>query len=126
MKKILIAEDNPDNRDFLCQALEDCDYEVVCTVDGAQAIEQVRCCRPDLILMDLSMPVLDGWEAARRLKADPELRAIPIIALSAHAMVGDDARALQAGCNDYLSKPISPARLLLKLEEWLGCRDPLP
>lgn len=126
MKKILIAEDNPDNREFLCQALEDCDYQVICTVDGAQAIVQARRCHPDLILMDLSMPVLDGWEAARQLKADPELRAIPIIALSAHAMVGDDARALQAGCDDYLSKPISPARLLLKLDEWLGCRDSQP
>lgn len=126
MKKILIAEDNPDNRDFLCQALEDSGCEVIIAVDGAQAIEQARCCHPDLILMDLSMPVLDGWEAARRLKADPRMRYIPIIALSAHAMVGDDARALQAGCDDYLSKPISPARLLLKVEEWLGCRDSHP
>lgn len=126
MKKILIAEDNPDNRDFLCQALEDCGCEVLLATDGAQAIVQARHCHPDLILMDLSMPVLDGWEAARQLKADPELRAIPIIALSAHAMVGDDARALQAGCDDYLSKPISPARLRLKLDEWLGCRDAQP
>lgn len=126
MKKILIAEDNPDNRDFLCQALEESGCEVILAVDGAQAIEQALHCHPDLILMDLSMPVLSGWEAARRLKADSRLRYIPIIALSAHAMVGDDARALQAGCDDYLSKPISPARLLLKLEEWLGCRDPQP
>jgi len=126
MKKILIAEDNPDNREFLCQVLEDCGCEVVIAVDGEEAIAQALCCRPDLILMDLSMPVLDGWEAARRIKADSRLRYIPLIALSAHAMVGDDARALQAGCDDYLSKPISPARLLLKLEEWLGCRDPLP
>lgn len=123
MKKILIAEDNPDNRDFLCQALEDYDCEVIIALDGQQAIEQALHCHPDLILMDLSMPVLSGWEAARRLKADSRLRCIPLIALSAHAMVGDDARALQAGCDDYLSKPISPARLLLKLEEWLGCKD---
>ena len=100
MKKILIAEDNPDNRDFLCQALEESGCEVILAVDGQQAIDQALRCHPDLILMDLSMPVLDGWEVARRLKADSRLRYIPIIALSAHAMVGDDARALQAGCDD--------------------------
>jgi CheY-like chemotaxis protein len=102
------------NRDLLVQLLED-DYEISTATDGASGLEAAARLRPDLILMDLSLPVIDGWEASRRLKADPDLRHIPVIALTAHAMQGDEAKARACGCDDYLAKPIDEALLFEKL-----------
>jgi len=119
MKKVLIVEDVEINTDLLIQLLED-DYELVTAADGAAGIEAARRTRPNVILMDLSLPVIDGWEAARRLKADPDLRHIPVIALTAHAMRGDEEKALASGCDDYLSKPIDEDILFEKLKRILG------
>jgi two-component system, cell cycle response regulator DivK len=118
MKKILIVEDVELSRDLLVQMLEG-DYTIITADDGAAAVELAQREHPDLILMDLSMPVVDGWEATRRLKADPELADIPIIALTAHAMRGDEERARASGCDDYLSKPIDEDELLAKLKNLL-------
>ena len=119
MKKILVVEDVEFNRDLLVQLLED-EYEVVTAADGAEGIRLAGSVRPDLILMDLSLPIIDGWEATRRIKADGVLRSIPIIALSAHAMTGDEEKALQCGCDDYLSKPLHEDRLFEKLAKFVG------
>jgi two-component system, cell cycle response regulator DivK len=119
MPRILIVEDVELNRDLLVQLLED-DYEVLTATDGASGLEAAARLRPDLILMDLSLPVIDGWEASRRLKADPALRHIPVIALTAHAMQGDEARARACGCDDYLAKPIDETLLFEKLDRILG------
>ena len=119
MTKILYVEDNEDNVYMLTRRLERSGFEVVVAADGAQGIEMARTERPDLILMDLSLPVLDGWEATRRLKATEETRTIPVIALSAHAMPGDREKALAAGCDDYDSKPISMPSLLAKIRALL-------
>ncbi len=119
MAKILLVEDNEMNRDMLSRRLERRGYEVVVAVDGGQGIELAQQAAPDLILMDMSLPVVDGWEATRRLKAAPETRSIPIIALTAHAMGGDRDRALEAGCDDYDTKPIELPRLLGKIEAFL-------
>jgi len=119
MKKILVVEDVEFNQDLVVQLLEDT-YEVLTAVDGVEGIRLAEHERPDLILMDLSLPVIDGWEATRRIKANTALRAIPIIALSAHAMLGDEQRALQSGCDDYLSKPLDEALLFAKLARFLG------
>jgi two-component system, cell cycle response regulator DivK len=119
MKRILIVEDVELNRDLLVQLLEDA-YELVCAADGASGLALAAEVRPDLILMDLSLPVIDGWEATKRLKADPALRDVPVIALTAHAMEGDEARARESGCDDYLPKPIDEDRLFAKLKRWLG------
>jgi CheY-like chemotaxis protein len=119
MPKILLVEDNEMNRDMLSRRLERRGYVVVVAVDGSQGIELARQDAPDLILMDMSLPVVDGWEATRRLKAAPETRAIPIIALTAHAMGGDRDRALEAGCDDYDTKPVELPRLLGKIEALL-------
>src|SRR5262249_22825959 len=105
------------------QLLED-EYEIVTAADGAEGLEAARRERPDLILMDLSLPVVDGWEATRRLKADEALRGIPIIALSAHAMKGDEDRARQSGCDDYLPKPIDEDLLYQKLARFLSQPSP--
>ncbi len=107
-------EDVELNRDLLVQLLED-DHEVMTAADGAAGLEAAARLRPDLILMDLSLPVIDGWEASRRLKADPALRHIPVIALTAHAMQGDEAKARACGCDDYLAKPIDEGLLFEKL-----------
>lgn len=115
MKKILIVEDGELSRDLLVQMLES-DYKIITADDGAAAVELAQREHPDLILMDLSLPVVDGWEATRRLKADPELADIPIIAVTAHAMRGDEERARASGCDDYLSKPIDEDELLAKLK----------
>ena len=112
--KILIVEDVEYNRDLLVQLLEE-EYEVVTAADGAAGIEAAARERPDLILMDLSLPGVDGWEATRRLKAEPETEAIPVIALTAHAMQGDEERARACGCDDYLTKPIDEDQLFAKL-----------
>ena len=119
MKTILIVEDVEYNRELLVQLLED-DYEVLTAADGAAGIEAATRHRPDLILMDLSLPGVDGWEATRRLKARPETQAIPVIALTAHAMQGDEERARACGCDDYLTKPIDEDRLFETLARFLG------
>jgi CheY-like chemotaxis protein len=114
--KILLVEDNEMNRDMLSRRLERRGYQVVLAVDGQEGVDLAQSEAPDLILMDMSLPVLDGWEATRQLKAAPETRAIPIIALTAHAMSGDREQALAAGCEDYDTKPIELPRLLEKIE----------
>jgi two-component system cell cycle response regulator DivK len=119
MKKILVVEDVELNRDLVVQLLEDT-YEVLTAADGAEGIQLAVRERPDLILMDLSLPVIDGWEATRRIKANVALQDIPIIALSAHAMVGDQEKALQSGCDDYLSKPLDEDLLFATLARFLG------
>jgi CheY-like chemotaxis protein len=118
MKTILVVEDVEFNRDLIVQLLED-QYRVLTAVDGKEGIERAARDHPDLILMDLSLPLIDGWEATRRIKADPVLRAIPIVALSAHAMTGDEAQARESGCDDYLSKPIDEDMLFEKLRKFL-------
>src|SRR5713226_3594527 len=120
MPKILLVEDNEMNRDMLSRRLERRGYQVVIAVDGEQGVAMAQSEAPDLILMDLSLPTLDGLEAARQLKAAPETQAIPIIALTAHAMVGDRDKAIQAGCDDYDTKPIELPRLLDKIQNILG------
>ncbi len=118
MAKILLVEDNEMNRDMLSRRLQRKGYEVVLAVDGEQGINMATSARPDLILMDLSLPVIDGWEATRRIKSQAETTDIPIIALTAHAMEDDRRRALDAGCDDYDSKPVDFPRLISKIE---GC-----
>ena len=120
MPKILLVEDNEMNRDMLSRRLSRKGYEVVMAVDGQQGLETAQSEKPDLILMDMSLPVLDGWEATRRLKADPETRGIPVIALTAHAMAGDREKTLEAGCDDYDTKPIDLPRLLEKIQVLLA------
>ena len=120
MAKILLVEDNEMNRDMLSRRLERKGYEVVIAVDGQKAIDLAASVKPDLILMDMSLPVVDGWEATRRLKADALTKQIPIIALTAHAMAEDERRAREAGCNDYDTKPIELPRLLEKIAAMLG------
>ncbi|HOF90194.1 MAG TPA: response regulator, partial [Armatimonadota bacterium] len=117
MPKVLLVEDNEMNRDMLSRRLERRGFAVLTAVDGEQGVTLAAAERPDLILMDMSLPVLDGWEAARRLKAAPDTRAIPIIALTAHAMAGDREQALRAGCDEYDSKPIDFPRLLGQFED---------
>ena len=119
MKRVLIVEDVELNRDLLVQLLEE-DYDLLTATNGAAGIELAERECPDLILMDLSLPVVDGWEATRRIKANPALRHIPIIALTAHAMMGDEDKARAAGCDDYLSKPIDEDLLYEKLARFLG------
>lgn len=114
--KILLVEDNEMNRDMLSRRLQRKGYDVVIAVDGSQGLDVARREAPDLILMDMSLPVIDGWEATRQLKAAAETRGIPIIALTAHAMAGDREKALAAGCDDYDTKPIELPRLLGKIE----------
>jgi CheY-like chemotaxis protein len=115
MTTILIVEDNEMNRDMLSRRLERRGYTVLIAIDGATGIDVARSGAPDLILMDMSLPVVDGWEATRLLKSDPALRQIPVIALTAHAMASDRDNALEAGCDDYDTKPIELPRLLAKI-----------
>ena len=115
MTKILLVEDNDMNRDMLSRRLIRKGYEVVLARDGRQAVEMATGENPDLIIMDMSLPVIDGWEATRKVRATPETRAIPVIALTAHAMAGDREKALEAGCDDYDTKPIDLPRLLGKI-----------
>ena len=119
MKKILIIEDVELNRDLLVQLLED-DYEILTASDGLVGLELTGREHPDLVLMDMSIPNLDGWEATRRIKANEELKTIPVIALTAHAMRGDQEKALAAGCDDYISKPIDETMLFEKVKRLLG------
>jgi len=120
MSKILLVEDNEMNRDMLSRRLQRKGYEVVIAVDGGEGVEMAHSQSPDLILMDMSLPVLDGWEATKRLKAAPDTAAIPVIALTAHAMATDREKAMEAGCDDYDTKPIELPRLLGKIEAWLA------
>ena len=119
MAKILLVEDNELNRDMLSRRLLRRGHEVFMAFDGLQALSAAERTRPALILMDMSLPLMDGWEATRRLKAHAELRSIPVIALTAHAMEGDRQRALDAGCDDFDTKPIEFERLLAKIEDLL-------
>jgi CheY-like chemotaxis protein len=118
MKKVLVVEDVDFNRELIVQLLED-KYEVIEAVNGQQGVELAERERPELILMDLSLPVMDGWEATRRLKANGDLRAIPVIALTAHAMKGDKEKALAAGCDDYLVKPLDEDQLMARIAKYL-------
>jgi CheY-like chemotaxis protein len=120
MSKILLVEDNEMNRDMLSRRLERKGFDVVMAVDGQAGVEMASTESPDLILMDLSLPVIDGWEATRRIKADAATQQIPVIALTAHAMAGDEQKALEAGCDDYDTKPIDLKRLLGKIDNFLG------
>ena len=119
MSKILLVEDNDMNRDMLSRRLQRRDYEVVMALDGQEGIAMAKSEHPDLILMDISLPVIDGWEAARSIKASPETQNIPIIALTAHAMPGDREKCLDAGCDDYDTKPVNFQRLLEKMQALL-------
>ena len=119
MAKILIVEDNEMNRDMLSRRLERRGYTIAIAVDGGAGVEKARTEAPDLILMDVSLPVMDGWEASRRIKGDPATAAIPIIALTAHAMTSDRDKSIKAGCNDYDTKPVELPRLLGKIEALL-------
>lgn len=119
MAKILLVENNEMNRDMLSRRLQRRGYEVVIAIDGGEGVARAQSETPDLILMDMSLPVLDGWEATRQLKTEPETQAIPIIALTAHAMSGDREKALEAGCDDYDTKPIELPRLLEKINTLL-------
>lgn len=123
MAKILLVEDNEMNRDMLSRRLIRRGYEVVLAEDGAAGVAMARSDRPDLILMDMSLPVMDGWEATRQIKANAETRAIPVIALTAHAMAGDEEKALAAGCDGYETKPVDLARLLARMESLLSGRQ---
>ena len=118
--KILLVEDNEMNRDMLSRRLKRNGYDVVIAIDGQQGVDMAASEAPDLILMDMSLPVIDGWEATRRVKANEATRGIPVIALTAHAMAGDREKAIEAGCEDYDTKPVEITRLLEKITNLLG------
>ena len=120
MPKILLVEDNEMNRDMLARRLTKRGYEVTLAVDGAQGVALAKSEAPDLILMDMSLPVMNGWDATREIKNSPETRAIPVLALTAHAMSGDREKAFEAGCDDFDTKPIDLPRLLDKIEKLLS------
>jgi CheY-like chemotaxis protein len=120
MTRILLVEDNEMNLDMLSRRLRRKGYDIVTAEDGEAAVQRARDDRPDLVLMDMNLPVKDGWTAARELKDDPQTASIPIIALTAHAMAGDRERALESGCDDYETKPIELPRLLKRIEGLLG------
>lgn len=120
MAKILLVEDNEMNRDMLSRRLQRKGFEVTMAFDGQQGVDMAKAQMPDLILMDMSLPVLDGWDATRKIKADEVTKVIPVIALTAHAMAGDREKALEAGCDDYDTKPVEFVRLLEKIETLLS------
>ncbi len=120
MAKILLVEDNEMNRDMLSRRLERKGHQILIAIDGEQGVNLACLEAPDLILMDMSLPVLDGWEATRKLKAIPETQSIPIIALTAHAMAGDREKCMEAGCDDYDTKPVEFPRLMGKIQAFLG------
>ena len=124
MTKILLVEDHEELWDFLSRRLKRRGFEVVLAHDGQQGVDTVKAERPDVVLLDMNLPVMDGWTAARTLRADPETARVPIIALTAHAMAGDKNKALEAGCDDYHPKPVDFSRLLSQIEEaLLGAED---
>jgi two-component system cell cycle response regulator DivK len=118
-KRILVVEDQPDNRQIIRDMLAPTDYEITEAEDGEQALEAIAKQRPDLILMDIQLPVIDGYTATRKIKADPALRSIPIIAVTSYALSGEETKARQAGCDDYVAKPFSPRQLLAKIRQYL-------
>lgn len=118
--RILVVEDNSDNMTLIVDMLSSMDYEVIQAADGEEGVRKAVQEKPDLILMDLSLPKMDGWTATRNIRQDEALQSVPIIALTAHAMAGDRERALEAGCDDYLTKPIRMTELLSKLDQHLG------
>ena len=120
MTRVLIVEDNEMNRDMLSRRLQRKGYEIDIAVDGQAGVEAARANRPDIVLMDMSLPIMDGWEATRQLKADADTQSIPVIALTAHAMEGDRQKALEAGCDDYDTKPVNLKSLLEKMENLLS------
>jgi len=120
MARVLLVEDNEMNRDMLSRRLTRAGHSVLIAVDGAQGLDMARAEAPDLVLMDMSLPVMDGWEATRRLRADPATAGLPVIGLTAHAMAGDRERVLAAGCNDYDTKPVDMPRLLGKIAALSG------
>lgn len=124
MPKILVVEDNEENRDSLCRRLQRRGHDVVSACEGKQGVAMAGSEKPDLILMDLNMPELDGWEATRQIKAAPQTKAIPVIAMTAHALSGDQETALAAGCDDYHSKPVDFPRLLTQIETILKKDQP--
>ncbi|HML11693.1 MAG TPA: response regulator [Xanthobacteraceae bacterium] len=117
--RILVVEDQEDNMRILRDLLTHAGYEIVEAADGEQALVAAAARRPDLILMDIQLPVLDGYEATRRIKADPSLRAIPVIVITSYALSGDENKAREAGCDDYVAKPYSPRQLLAKIQQYL-------
>jgi two-component system, cell cycle response regulator DivK len=119
-KRILVVEDQPDNRQILRDLFESTGYEIVEAEDGQAGVVAAKAQRPDLILMDIQLPVMDGYEATRRIKADPDLQAIPIIVVTSYALSGDDVKARAAGCDGYVTKPFSPRALLAKVKEYLA------
>jgi CheY-like chemotaxis protein len=120
MPKVLLVEDNEMNRDMLSRRLVRRGFEVIFAVDGQQGVDLAKSVRPDIILMDMSLPVIDGWEATRRVKADAATKSVPVIGLTAHAMSGDREKAMAAGCDDYDTKPVELDRLIGKMERLLG------
>jgi two-component system cell cycle response regulator DivK len=118
--RVLVVEDNRDNMTLIVDVLETLDYAVIQAGDGVRGVETALAEKPDLILMDLSLPKMDGWTAARTLKSNPEMKHIPVLALTAHAMEGDRDRALAAGCDDYLTKPINLSELAIKLKKYMN------
>ena len=120
MTKVLVVEDNEMNRDMLSRRLMRRGFQVIFAVDGQQGIDLARSERPDIILMDMSLPVIDGWEVTRRVKSDDATRSVPVIGLTAHAMAGDREKAIEAGCDDYDTKPVELERLIGKMERLLG------
>jgi two-component system, cell cycle response regulator DivK len=123
--KILVVEDNEMNRDMLSRRLQRKGYEVVLATNGAEGVEMTLSERPDLILMDMSLPVLDGWQATRQIKTNPETQTIPIVALTAHALAGDREKSIQAGCDEYETKPVDFPRLLGKIKSFLEKEPPV-
>jgi two-component system cell cycle response regulator DivK len=119
MKRILVVEDQEDNRQILRDLLASTDYEIVEAENGVEALAAVAKQRPDLILMDIQLPIMDGYEATRQIKADPALRSIPIIAVTSYALSGDEAKGREEGCDAYVTKPYSPRQLLAKIREFL-------
>ena len=120
---VLVVEDNPDNRTLIADVLDMMDFHIIEAVDGNEGVSKAHEAKPQLILMDLSLPHKDGWTATRELKANPKTKAIPIVALTAHAMVGDRERAIEAGCDDYITKPVDFIELKRVINKYLGASD---
>jgi two-component system cell cycle response regulator DivK len=119
MKRILVVEDQEDNRQILRDLLTNAGFDMIEAENGEEAIASAQASRPDLILMDIQLPILDGYEATRRIKADPDLKSIPIIVVTSYALSGDEDKARRAGCDDYVAKPFSPRQLLAKIKEYV-------